>query len=184
MKRIAPLLVLLTACTGSADTPAQTDSAAGEAQEPEETQAAQTHEAVGLTPSEVTFAEGLAVDLESMSLQESGLYIQVLEEGEGPEAAPGDQMGVGYTVWLSDGSKLDSSFDHQPPGPYAMTLGRTRLIDGWTEGVTGMRVGEKRRLVVPYELAYGAAGRPPQVPPYSTLIFEVELTEHTPAALE
>jgi peptidylprolyl isomerase len=93
-------------------------------------------------------------------------------------------MGVDYTVWLSDGSKLDSSFDHQPPGPLAMTLGRTRLIDGWTEGVTGMRVGERRRLVVPYELAYGAAGRPPQVPPHSTLIFEVELTEHTPAALE
>ena len=64
-----------------------------------------------------------------------------------------------------------------------MVLGRTQLIDGWTEGVTGMRLGEKRRLVVPYQLAYGAAGRP-GVPPNSNLVFEVELAEHTPAAAE
>lgn len=141
----------------------------------------ENQQAVGLAPSEVPFAAELAVDLESMSLQESGLYIQVLEEGEGPAAAPGDGLGVNYTVWLSDGSKLDSSYDHQPPEPLSMVLGRTQLIDGWTEGVTGMRLGEKRRLVVPYQLAYGAAGRPPQLPPFSNLVFEVELAEHTPA---
>ena len=184
MKRIAPLLVLLTACTGSADTTAQTSSTADEAQQPQETPALQTQEAVGLAPTEVAFAEELAVDLDAMSLQESGLYIQVLREGEGPEAVPGDEMGVDYTVWLSDGTKLDSSFDHQPPAPLSMTLGITSLVDGWIEGVTGMRKGEKRRLVVPYQLGYGAGGRPPQLPGYSTLVFEVELTEHTPAAAE
>jgi FKBP-type peptidyl-prolyl cis-trans isomerase FkpA len=178
MKRIAPLAVLLTACAGTADTSAQSDAAA-----PQEAPAIENPQAVGLAPSDVTFAAELAVDLESMSLQESGLYIQVLEEGDGPAAAPGDGLGVDYTVWLSDGSKLDSSFDHQPPAPLPMVLGRTQLIDGWTEGVTGMRLGEKRRLVVPYQLAYGAAGRA-GVPPYSNLVFEVELAEHTPAAAE
>jgi len=179
MRRIVPLAVLLTACTGPADRPAQSGDAGGE---PQEAPAVENQQAVGLAPSEVTFAAELAVDLESMSLQESGLYIQVLKEGEGPAAAPGDGLGVEYTVWLSDGSKLDSSFDHQPPAPYAMVLGHTQLIDGWTEGVTGMRLGEKRRLVVPYQLAYGAAGRPPQLPPYSNLVFEVELAEHTPSS--
>ena len=179
MRRIVALAVLVTACTGNADTAAQSDSAAGE---PQEAPTMEDQQAVGLAPSEVSFAAELAVDLESMSLQESGLYIQVLDEGEGPAAAPGDGLGVDYTVWLSDGSKLDSSFDHQPPAPLSMVLGRTQLIDGWTEGVTGMRLGEKRRLVVPYQLAYGAAGRPPQLPPYSNLVFEVELAEHTPSS--
>ena len=118
--------------------------------------------------------------LEAMSRQESGLYIQVLQEGEGPQAAPGDGMGVHYTVWTTDGSKLDSSFDHEPPAPYGIVLRQTPLIEGWNEGVTGMRLGEKRRLVVPYQLGYGESGRP-GVPGYATLVFEVELAEHTPA---
>ncbi len=88
-------------------------------------------------------------------------------------------MGVHYTVWLVDGRKLDSSFDHAPPEPLSMILNETPLIDGWTEGVAGMRLGEKRRLVVPYDLAYGAAGRP-GVPPYATLVFELELARLTP----
>jgi FKBP-type peptidyl-prolyl cis-trans isomerase len=135
----------------------------------------------GYAPTDVTFAPDLAVDLDAMSVQESGLYVQVLREGEGPQAVAGDQMGIHYTVWLTDGSKLDSSYDHQPPGPYPTVLGVIRLIDGWNEGVTGMRQGEMRRLVVPYQLGYGPDGRP-GVPGYATLVFEVELTEHTPAA--
>jgi FKBP-type peptidyl-prolyl cis-trans isomerase len=131
-------------------------------------------------PRDIPFASSLQVDLAAMEKQESGLYVQVLQEGEGTPAVAGDQMGVHYTVWLSDGSKLDSSFDHAPPDPLPMVLNETALIDGWTEGVTGMRLGEKRRLVVPYDLAYGAAGRPPQVPPYTALVFEVELAQHSP----
>lgn len=126
-------------------------------------------------PREVTFAPALDVDLDAMERRESGLYVQVLEEGEGPRAEPGDSMRMHYTVWFPDGRKLDSSLDRAPPEPLPMVLGETPLIEGWTEGVTGMREGERRRLVVPYELAYGAEGRPPQVPPYSTLVFEVEL---------
>ncbi len=131
-------------------------------------------------PRRIAWAPSLAIDLDAMERQATGLYVQVLAEGEGPRAAPGDTMGINYTVWLSDGRKLDSSFDHTPPGPYPMILGETPLIDGWVEGVTGMRLGEKRRLVVPHDLAYGPAGRQ-GVPPYSALVFEVELARHAPA---
>lgn len=134
----------------------------------------------GADPRELSFAPELEVELDRMERRESGLYVEVLEEGEGPRAEPGDSMGVHYTVWFADGRKLDSSHDHQPPRPLGMVLEETALIDGWTEGVTGMREGERRRLVIPYHLAYGAEGRPPQVPPFATLVFEVELARHVP----
>lgn len=175
MKRTALLLLLLTGCAGNGDTADQIDADVAPVAE---VAASQTTD--GYAPTDIAYAEALAVDLESMSQQESGLYVQVLQEGEGPQAAPGDQMGVHYTVWTTDGSKLDSSFDHQPPAPYAIVLRETPLIEGWNEGVTGMRLGEKRRLVVPYQLGYGESGRP-GVPGYATLVFEVELAEHTPA---
>lgn len=128
---------------------------------------------------EITFAPELEVNLDEMELQESGLYIQQLKSGSGPPAAFGDEMGVEYTVWLPNGSKLDSSQDHNPPQPYSIVLGSSSLIDGWVEGVTGMRLGEQRRLVLPYDLAYGAEGRP-GVPPYTPLVFVLELAEHIP----
>ena len=177
MKRIALLALLISGCAGNGDTAAQTDTAA-EATPPAATTTPQSD---GNAPTDVAYAPALGVDLEAMSLQESGLYIQVLREGEGPRAVPGDRMGVHYTVSFADGTKLDSSFDHSPPAPYDLVLGQTPLIDGWNEGVTGMQLGEKRLLVVPYQLGYGAGGRPPQVPGYSTLVFEVELAAHTPA---
>ncbi len=129
---------------------------------------------------QISFADELEVDLEAMERRESGLYVQVLREGRGRPAARGDAMGVHYTVWLPNGSKLDSSHDHSPPEPLPMVLGETALIAGWVEGVTGMRLGERRKLVLPYDLAYGEAGRP-GVPPYSPLVFVVELASHTPA---
>jgi len=128
---------------------------------------------------DVSWAPELEVDLGDMERRPSGLYVQVLAEGSGPQATEGDSMAVHYTVWLPDGSTLDASRSHAPPEPLPMVLGETQLIDGWVEGVTGMRRGERRRLVVPYELAYGAAGRP-GVPPYTPLLFEVELAEHRP----
>jgi len=176
MKRIALLVLLLSGCAGNGDTAAQTDTAADGTPQVSAT----TPQSDGYAPTDVTYAAALGVDLEAMSLQESGLYIQVLREGEGPQAVPGDRMGVHYTVSFADGTKLDSSFDHSPPAPYDLVLGQTPLIDGWNEGVTGMRLGEKRLLVVPYQLGYGAGGRP-GVPGYSTLVFEVELATHSPA---
>ncbi len=176
MKRLFWLPLILVGCTGNGD-PAPQDGEAADAVSIPDVVDTRLR---GGDLTEVEFASTLGVNLESMSLQESGLYIQVLREGEGPRAVPGDRMGVHYTVWISDGSKLDSSFDHQPPEPYPTVLGQTPLIDGWTEGVTGMRLGEKRRLVVPHQLGYGERGRP-GVPGYSTLVFEVELATHTPA---
>ncbi|MYA34806.1 MAG: FKBP-type peptidyl-prolyl cis-trans isomerase [Gemmatimonadales bacterium] len=116
-----------------------------------------------------------------MEETDSGLFIQVLQGGSGPPAGYGDEMGVHYTVWLPNGSKVDSSHDHDPPEPYPLILGSTSLIDGWVEGVTGMRMGERRKLVLPYDLAYGTEGRPPAIPAYSPLVFEVELADHIPA---
>jgi FKBP-type peptidyl-prolyl cis-trans isomerase len=187
MRRIALLTVFLAACGGEtpqteADAGSDPQAQAAAQNEPAGSEMAVNEPADGpaTDPREVAWASELAVDLDAMEKQASGLYIQVLAEGDGPPAASGDQMGVHYTVWLSDGSKLDSSFDHAPPAPLPMVLNETPLIDGWTEGVTGMRLGEKRRLVVPFELAYGAAGRQ-GVPPFSALLFEVELAEHEPA---
>jgi len=137
--------------------------------------------AVNIDLHDVPWAVPLAVNLEDMERQRSGLYIQVLAEGQGPAAAEGDSMRVHYTLWLPDGKKIDSSYDHDPPEPLAMKLGTTPLIPGWVEGVWGMRPGEKRRLVLPYNLAYGPAGNPGGIPPYSPLLFEVEVTAVQPA---
>lgn len=173
MRRIVTgtlILVLLAGCGGdepAAETPSAETEAAAEAASPE----------APVDPRDLAFAPFLQVDLDAMERRESGLYVQALEEGEGPRATAGDSLYVHYTVWFPDGRKLDSSFDENPPRPLPMVLGQTRLIEGWTEGVTGMRPAEKRRLVVPYDLAYGAAGRPPQVPPYATLVFELERVE-------
>lgn len=188
MRRVV-LLALVTACAPgppsgetASDEPSKADAQTAVAEVGETSSQAGKPTDIGPVTDvrEVAFAPALGVDLASMNRQASGLYIQVLEAGEGPPAAPGDSMGVDYTVWLPHGGKLDSSFDHPTPAPLPMVLGQTRLIDGWSEGVTGMRQGEKRKLVVPYDLAYGAGGRPPQVPPYSALVFEVTLAYHVP----
>ncbi len=179
MKRIACLALILVGCSGDGDTASRTGEATDRGADALPKAVVDTR-LKGTALDDVDFAADLTVDLESMSLQKSGLYVQVLRAGEGPKAAPGDRMGVHYTVWISDGTKLDSSFDHSPPQPYDLVLGDTPLIGGWNEGVNGMRLGERRRLVVPYQLAYGAEGRP-GVPGYSTLVFEVELATHTPA---
>jgi peptidylprolyl isomerase len=99
--------------------------------------------------------------------------------GTGTAAASRQCAYVHYTGWLRDGTKFDSSRDTQPTGaprqPIAFPLGLRRVIAGWDLGFDGMRVGGKRRLFIPYPLAYGDAGRPPVIPERATLIFDVEL---------
>ena len=80
---------------------------------------------------------------------------------------------VHYTGWLTDGTKFDSSVDRNEP--FVFPVGAKRVITAWDTGFEGMRVGGKRRLIVPYQLAYGVPGSPPVIPAKATLIFDVEL---------
>ena len=94
--------------------------------------------------------------------------------GKGREAKTGDSVNVQYTGTLLDGTKFDSSYDHGGD-PFKFTLGQGQVIKGWDEGVVGMKVGGKRRLRIPSDLAYGARGSPPTIPPGAALVFDVEL---------
>ncbi|RMF82079.1 MAG: FKBP-type peptidyl-prolyl cis-trans isomerase, partial [Planctomycetota bacterium] len=84
-----------------------------------------------------------------------------------------DTVSVHYTGWLVNGKKFDSSRDRGKPISFPLN----RVIPGWSEGVSMMKVGGRRLLVIPPELGYGPGGRPPVIPPNSTLIFDVELLE-------
>ncbi|RMH15865.1 MAG: FKBP-type peptidyl-prolyl cis-trans isomerase [Gammaproteobacteria bacterium] len=101
------------------------------------------------------------------------LQIEELQVGTGDEAVAGKQVSVHYTGWLTDGSKFDSSVDRGQP--FGFALGAGQVIQGWDQGVVGMKVGGKRRLTIPPHLGYGARGAGTVIPPNATLIFEVEL---------
>ena len=102
-----------------------------------------------------------------------GLKIESLVAGSGRSPAKGETVNVHYTGWLADGTKFDSSVDRGEP--FAFALGAGQVIAGWDQGVAGMKVGDKVKLTIPPEMAYGAAGYPGAIPPNATLIFEVEL---------
>jgi FKBP-type peptidyl-prolyl cis-trans isomerase FkpA len=104
------------------------------------------------------------------------------KQGTGAEAVAGKPVVVHYTGWLYDpskpeskGQKFDSSLDRKEP--FAFPLGGGRVIRGWDEGVAGMKVGGKRTLIIPADMAYGARGAGGVIPPNATLVFDVELLE-------
>ena len=110
---------------------------------------------------------------EKVVTTKSGLKYVELKEGTGERAREGDTVSVHYTGWLKDGKKFDSSVDRGEP--FTVKIGAGRVIKGWDEGLQGIRVGGKRKLIIPPELGYGERGAGGVIPPNAELIFEIEL---------
>lgn len=113
------------------------------------------------------------VDTTQLRRTATGLGIHDLLVGEGDEAQAGKTVAVHYTGWLTDGSEFDSS--RRRGEVLVFALGQRQVIDGWDEGVSGMKVGGRRKLVIPPALGYGAGGAGNVIPPNATLVFDVEL---------
>jgi peptidylprolyl isomerase len=109
---------------------------------------------------------------------ERGLKYIVLKEGSGEPAKAADKVEVHYTGWLRNGTKFDSSRDAGKP--FVFQIGVGEVIKGWDYGVAGMKVGERRKLLLPPDLAYGESGSGKSIPPNSTLVFDVELLKVLP----
>lgn len=129
---------------------------------------------VAAAPSEeTTDAAGEDAGTGDLVTTDSGLQYEEIVEGTGAKPQPGQRVTVHYTGRLEDGTKFDSSRDRNRP--FTFTIGVGQVIKGWDEGVMDMRVGGRRRLIVPPELGYGARGAGGVIPPNATLIFDVEL---------
>jgi peptidylprolyl isomerase len=103
----------------------------------------------------------------------SGLKYVDLRVGDGPSPQIGQKLSVHYKGMLADGKEFENSYD--TGRPYEFAIGRGEVIKGWDEGIMTMKLGGKRKLTIPPALAYGVRGQPPDIPPNSTLVFEVEL---------
>lgn len=114
------------------------------------------------------FAASLEINLAAFTRTPSGLYYEDVTEGTGEPATAGQSVSVAYTGWLTNGTQFDSGDDLE------FVLGANEVVPGFDEGVTGMRVGGIRRIIIPSELGYGSQGRGP-VPPNAIMIFRIEL---------
>ncbi|WP_038017242.1 FKBP-type peptidyl-prolyl cis-trans isomerase [Synechococcus sp. PCC 7335] len=124
------------------------------------------------TPEDA-MAEDAMVPDEEVVTTDSGLQYVVIAEGDGASPQPGNRVFVHYVGTLEDGTKFDSSRDRGKP--FNFTIGRGQVIKGWDEGVAMMQVGDRRKLIIPPDLGYGARGAGGVIPPNATLIFDVEL---------
>jgi len=126
-----------------------------------------------VTPQPLSDGNAPGIPELSGEIVETASGLRYIDErpGEGPVPSPTQCVTVHYTGWLTDGTKFDSSVDRGQ----AIAFPLSGVIAGWTEGVGGMREGGKRRLIIPGDLAYGPAGRPPTIGQNATLIFDVEL---------
>ena len=126
-----------------------------------------------LDPAQVTYADELGVEFSEMEQLPSGLYLQDLSEGVGAVAGRTSRVWIHYISWLPDGTVIDSSLGGEP---FHFRLGGNEVIRGWNQGIPGMKIGGRRRLVVRPGLAYGSRGQG-DVPPSATLVFEVQLVD-------
>jgi FKBP-type peptidyl-prolyl cis-trans isomerase len=132
--------------------------------------------AVGLTSCNKKSSAGGASAPGAAAPQGGSLLIEDVKIGEGTVAAKGKTVSVHYTGVLTNGTKFDSSLDRGQP--IVFPLGTGMVIKGWDQGVEGMKVGGKRKLTIPPDLAYGAKGTPGgPIPPNATLVFDVELVD-------
>ena len=120
----------------------------------------------------VAAAEPLQAPVVASPVAANGLSIVDLKPGKGPAARSGQRVTVNYVGKLTNGSIFDSTAGK---APFVFTLGGGQVIQGWDQGLMGMKVGGKRKLVIPPALGYGERGAPPQIPPGATLVFEIDL---------
>ena len=180
---IATVLVLVAACSEATPTrwptttPAPTsDSIGATGAESTEVPDAGARDAATEVPADKPDeASAKNISEEEVVMTESGLQIKDLVVGTGEQAREGAIVSVHYTGWLVDGTKFDSSVDRGTP--FEFKLGQGDVIKGWDEGVATMRIGGKRELTIPPELAYGDRSAGAIIKPGSTLVFEIELLE-------
>ena len=122
-------------------------------------------------PAVETYAASLGVNVANMTRKSDNLYVQDLVVGTGAEAVSSRVIRVTYTGWLVNGSRFDTNVGG---AAFQFTLGTSEVIPGWDQGLAGMKVGGKRKLVIGSELAYRNQGRG-SIPPNATLVFDVEL---------
>jgi peptidylprolyl isomerase len=177
-------LALVAAGCGDESEPSTADRYAQKAEdEAEKRPAAATADAKPITAEKVEPTAGEAnLDTKPKIPKASGaapkkLVAQDLIVGDGAEAKSGDPVSVQYVgVTYDDNKEFDASWSGSKPGKaFTFTLGQGGVIQGWDQGVVGMKVGGRRKLVIPPDLAYGAQGSPPNIGPNETLVFEIDL---------
>jgi FKBP-type peptidyl-prolyl cis-trans isomerase len=125
-----------------------------------------------LPPEDVLFVEKTWPDAKKTN---SGIRYIIQREGTGPSPKPGNHVTVHYVGKLLDGKMFDEN--HDPVHPFAFRIARDQVIQGWDQVLQLMKVGEKRLVIIPPELAYGSRGQAPKIPRNATLVFEIELLE-------
>jgi peptidylprolyl isomerase len=180
---LAATALLATACGGGGEESAA-DKFARTAEQQAKTQAKAPAETTPTpTATKVTPSSGERdIDKKPKIPKMSGaapktLKVEDLIEGKGPAAKSGDKVSVRYVgVLFNNNKEFDSSWK-RGKAPFDVTLGQGQVIPGWDQGLVGMKVGGRRRLTIPPDLAYGAQGQPPTIPANSTLVFDVDLTK-------